>query len=122
MKKTEFILALVATLLGLAMLALPSGGTVVNILGAAVAALGTVGYTANRAGFKKVEASIGITGKPGYKTTEFYLSAVASLGGLIQPLLANASTAQQIAGAVLGVLGSMGYVTNRTEVKKAEVS
>jgi hypothetical protein len=58
--------------------------------------------------------------KPGYKTTEFWLtlvavvlSAVASSG-----LLAEGSTWVKVVGVALAVLATLGYTASRAVVKK----
>jgi len=117
MRKTEFWLALAATVVGLFALGLPAGPTV-NICGAVLAGLAAVGYTAQRAGVKLVTDAVAGSGKPGYKTTEFWLSVVATLGGAFQPLMVEGN-AQAIAGTILAALAGMGYVSSRSNIKKS---
>jgi hypothetical protein len=58
--------------------------------------------------------------KPGYKTTEFWLTTVATLAGIVlaSGLIVEGSTAAQIVGGVLAVLSQLGYTASRTQVKK----
>ena len=57
--------------------------------------------------------------KPGYQTTEFWLSAAATLVGLAiaSGIVPTSGTWPQIVGLVTGVLGAMGYTVSRTSVK-----
>lgn len=57
--------------------------------------------------------------KPGYKTTEFWLSLVAiTLGAfLASGLLADGSTSMRIAGIASTVLATLGYSAARAKVK-----
>jgi len=59
--------------------------------------------------------------KPGYKTTEFWLSTAATLVGLAVGSGAIPSTAPwgQIVGLITALLGSMGYTVSRAQVKAA---
>ena len=61
------------------------------------------------------------TVKPGFKTTEFWLSAAATLVGLAiaSGIVPTSGTWPQIVGLVTGVLGAMGYTISRTAVKNA---
>jgi hypothetical protein len=61
--------------------------------------------------------------KPGYKTTEFWLSTVAALVGIVMAsgLVADDSAVTQILGAVMAVLSGMGYTAARGVVKTHEV-
>ena len=59
------------------------------------------------------------TVKPGYQTTEFWLSAAATLVGLAiaSGIVPTTGTWPQVVGLVTGVLGAMGYTVSRTTVK-----
>ena len=59
--------------------------------------------------------------KPGYKTTEFWLAAVASLGGLVMAsgAVGEDSTIGKVVGLILTGLATMGYTASRSAVKKA---
>ena len=59
--------------------------------------------------------------KPGFKTTEFWLSAAATLVGLAiaSGIVPTSGTWPQIVGLVTGVLGALGYTVSRTAVKNA---
>lgn len=59
---------------------------------------------------------------PGYKTTEFYLTAVAVLAGslLTSGLLPAAGIAVKVTGLVISVLGALGYTAARTYAKAQE--
>ena len=58
--------------------------------------------------------------KPGYKTTEFWLSAVAVLLGLAMAsgLIPSDSAWDQAVGLVVSALAAMGYTGARAGVKK----
>lgn len=60
--------------------------------------------------------------KPGYKTTEFWLSAVAVLLGLAMAsgAIADGSMAATIVGGVTTLLSSLGYTAARAKVKNGE--
>jgi hypothetical protein len=62
--------------------------------------------------------------KPGYRSTEFWLSTVAMVAGIIlaSSAIAVDSTAGQIVGGIVAVLALLGYTASRTEVKKAQGS
>ena len=57
--------------------------------------------------------------KSGYQTTEFWLSAAATLVGLAiaSGIVPTTGTWPQVVGLVTGVLGAMGYTVSRTTVK-----
>ena len=57
--------------------------------------------------------------KPGYQTTEFWLSAAATLVGLAiaSGIVPTTVTWPQIVGLITGILGAMGYTVSRTAVK-----
>ena len=59
--------------------------------------------------------------KPGYKTTEFWLSAAATVVGLAiaSGIVPTSGTWPQIVGQVTGVLGALGSTVSRTAVKNA---
>jgi len=61
------------------------------------------------------------TVKPGIRTTEFWLSSVALLLGLVlaSGAIPEGGLAAQIIGGVLSVLSSLGYTASRTKVKSA---
>lgn len=58
--------------------------------------------------------------KPGYKTTEFWLSSVATILGLAMAsgAIADGGTVAQIVGGVVALLAGMGYTASRTQAKK----
>ena len=60
--------------------------------------------------------------KPGYKTTEFWLTALAMLLGALMAsgLLAEGSMPLQVAGMVSVVLAKLGYTSSRTKSKVAD--
>ncbi len=60
--------------------------------------------------------------KPGYKTTEFWLSAVATLGGLVlaSGAVSEGGSIANILGLVLSTLATLGYTGSRAAVKKAQ--
>lgn len=59
--------------------------------------------------------------KPGYKTTEFWLTAVASLTSLL--ILSDAiptdSLLEKLVGVVSTILGALGYTVARTYAKRS---
>jgi hypothetical protein len=59
--------------------------------------------------------------KPGYKTTEFWLSFAAVMVGAVQAsgLIPNEGAWNQILGLVVSALVAMGYTGARIAVKKA---
>jgi len=58
--------------------------------------------------------------KPGFKTTEFWLSSLAMILGVVlaSGAIPEGGIAGQIVGGVLSVLASLGYTASRTQVKK----
>ena len=64
-------------------------------------------------------AAADTTVKPGYQTTEFWLSAAATLVGLAiaSGIVPTTGTWPQVFGLVTGLLGAMGYTVSRTTVK-----
>jgi len=61
-----------------------------------------------------------VTVKPGYKTTEFWLSLAAVLVGAAVSSGAIPETGPyaQVVGLVASVLGGLGYTVSRTMIKK----
>jgi len=59
--------------------------------------------------------------KPGWKTTEFWLSTVATVVGLAlaSGAVPETGTPATIAGAVVAILAALGYTVTRGGVKKA---
>ena len=59
--------------------------------------------------------------KPGYQTTEFWMTAAATVVGLAiaSGIVPTSGTWPQIVGLVTGVLGALGYTVSRTAVKNA---
>ena len=60
--------------------------------------------------------------KPGYKTTEFWLSAVATLIGIVlasgaMDTVAADSWVTKVVGGVVAVLAALGYTASRAKVK-----
>ena len=60
--------------------------------------------------------------KPGYKTTEFWLSLLVMILGTLMGsgIITDGSTVEKIIGGALAILGAMGYTYNRMGVKKAD--
>ena len=58
--------------------------------------------------------------KPGFRTSEFWLSTAATLGGILlaSGAIAEGSTVAQIIGGVLSLLASLGYTASRTAIKR----
>jgi hypothetical protein len=59
--------------------------------------------------------------KPGYKTTEFWLSLAAMVLGAIYSsgAISDSGTAAKIAGLAASVLGALGYAVSRGLAKAA---
>lgn len=59
--------------------------------------------------------------KPGYQTTEFWLSTAATLVGLLiaSGIVPTTGTWPQIVGLITGVLSALGYTVSRGNVKAA---
>jgi len=59
--------------------------------------------------------------KPGFKTSEFWLTSITTLGGIVlaSGAVAEGSATAQIVGGILAVLAQLGYTASRTQVKKA---
>jgi hypothetical protein len=55
--------------------------------------------------------------KPGYKTTEFWLTLAATIGGVAIQFLPEAGIASHIVGGVLATLATFGYTHSRTVYK-----
>ena len=57
----------------------------------------------------------------GYKSTEFWLSSVAAIAGLLlaSGILIEGSQVAQIVGGVVSVLATLGYTKGRSDVKAA---
>ena len=60
--------------------------------------------------------------KPGYKTSEFWLSLlVVLLGSLMASgIVADGGMVAKIVGGILSALAALGYTSGRSSVKKAE--
>ena len=59
------------------------------------------------------------TAKPGFKTSEFWLSAAASVVGLVMAsgVIESGSQWDKIVGLAVAALASMGYSASRARVK-----
>jgi hypothetical protein len=60
--------------------------------------------------------------KPGFKTSEFWLSTLVILCGILMSsgAIAEESTAARIIGGIMAVLAALGYTGTRAQVKKTE--
>ena len=60
--------------------------------------------------------------KPGFRSSEFWLSTIATIGGILlaSGALADGSAPAQITGGILAVLASLGYTASRTSLKKQD--
>ena len=62
--------------------------------------------------------------KPGYKTTEFWLSLLAMLtgaviaSGIVDP--AGSTMTAKIVGGIMSLLGALGYTVQRTSLKSGQ--
>jgi hypothetical protein len=62
--------------------------------------------------------------KPGYKTTEFWLSLAATIMGFVMASgimdgLGDTHWAVKVSGAVMTILSALGYTASRAAVKQA---
>lgn len=55
--------------------------------------------------------------KPGYKTTEFWLSLIAAVLAAVVPFLGDYPPLAQAVGIGLSVLAALGYTSARTSAK-----
>ena len=55
--------------------------------------------------------------KPGYKTTEFWLSLLAIVLASVLPYLGDYPPVAQAIGIGLSILAALGYTTSRTSIK-----
>tara|TARA_Y100000593_G_scaffold79826_1_gene148745 strand:- start:725 stop:961 length:237 start_codon:yes stop_codon:yes gene_type:complete len=60
--------------------------------------------------------------KPGYKSTEFWLSSSAMLGGILMAsgVFPIESSLGQILGMIMSTLAALGYTGSRASVKKKQ--
>jgi hypothetical protein len=60
--------------------------------------------------------------KAGFRTSEFWLSTIATLAGILlaSGALTEGGTAAQITGGILAVLASLGYTASRTSLKQQD--
>jgi len=58
--------------------------------------------------------------KAGFKTSEFWMSSVATVLGIVlaSGAVPEGGTVGQIIGGVLALLANLGYTASRTQVKK----
>ena len=58
--------------------------------------------------------------KPGFKTSEFWLTSLATVMGLVlaSGAVTEGGMVSQIIGGVLALLANLGYTASRTQVKK----
>jgi len=61
--------------------------------------------------------------KPGWKTTEFWMTALATLGGTLLSfgVVPETHWAGRLAGAVVATLAAMGYTVARTAAKNGRL-
>ncbi|GAC1499114.1 MAG: hypothetical protein NVS1B10_01520 [Candidatus Saccharimonadales bacterium] len=55
--------------------------------------------------------------KPGYKTTEFYLTLLAVIVTAVAPYTTGLPTIAKVLSLVASVLGALGYTIARTSIK-----
>ena len=57
--------------------------------------------------------------KPGYKTTEFWLSTIALILGVVMAsgAVSEGTVASQIIGGAMAILAQLGYTAARTQIK-----
>ena len=60
--------------------------------------------------------------KPGYKTTEFWLSVIAAFAGLFMAsgILGDGSSAERVVGIIVSGLAALGYGPVRAFTKSSE--
>lgn len=105
-KTTEFYLAVGAVLVGgvVASGAVPSTGPIGQGVGAVTAVLAALGYTVSR-GWAKVAPGAG------WKSTEYWLAAIAAVVGILltSDVFPSTGGIGKILGMVSTLLGAMGY-------------
>lgn len=62
--------------------------------------------------------------KPGYKTSEFWLSTIATIVGLVMAsgildTVAETHWSVRVVGGVVAVLAALGYTSSRAKIKAA---
>jgi len=60
--------------------------------------------------------------RPGYKTTEFWMSVLAAVAGMVvsSGVFREGSEVERVVGQVAAILAAMGYTLSRTLVKSKE--
>jgi hypothetical protein len=60
--------------------------------------------------------------KPGYKTTEFWLTIIATVIGLLESsgVIGAGTQAEHVIGMVAGILTALGYTVSRGIAKKGQ--
>ncbi len=113
-KSTEFWLTAIASIVGLLLASgvIEPGTSLDKGLGAVILGLTALGYNVNRGAIKSREKGV----KPGWKTTEFWLTAASSGAGLVT--LGADGEGNQIAGAIGAGLATLGYPPARALAKK----
>lgn len=116
-KTTEFWLTVLAQLISFAYMsgAIGAGTAIDQILGLIVSMLSAAGYTVAR-GQAKAGAP---TDKPGYKTTEFWLTALATVVTVVTSsgILVAGTVAQKVISVAVTLLGLLGYQNSRGVAK-----
>jgi hypothetical protein len=59
--------------------------------------------------------------KPGYKTTEFWLTLLAVVLAAVLPFVGDYPPVAQVIGVGLSVLAALGYTSARTTTKNREI-
>lgn len=116
-KTSEFWLSLLVVVLGAGVASGKVGdtGTIAKVVALGVSVLGALNYTFVRSSIKRREGS----DKPGWRTTEFWLSLAAIVVSMVTAsgLAVDGSTLATIVGLAASVLGAMGYTRGRGAVK-----
>ena len=60
--------------------------------------------------------------KPGYQTTEFWMSTIAVICGIVMSsgAIHDGSTAERVIGGVMATLAALGYTAARAKTKTGE--
>lgn len=122
-KTTEFWLTVVAMLASLALMTgfVTPGTAIDQGLGAIIAVLASLGYTYNRTQIKKVTDNVGseTAKKPGYKTTEFWGTALTTIATTTLASGALEGTeSDKIIGTIAAGAAAMGYGPLRAQLKQ----
>lgn len=118
LKTSEFWITAILTISALLLMSgvVPVGSGFEKMIGIILLSGASLGYTVNRSLLKKGTAG---ANKSGFKTTEFWLTSLSAISGLVIASDAANGTAVELAGVISAVAASMGYKGFRAVVKKS---